>query len=116
MDRKEKFRKLGHILAGIIILLHAYERFVKGESIALHLVAGIIFLLIAFLHHPLSKRFRWIDGIFYFIEAVVLFYTSYEYFHHGKKLLHFAYAFAGLGYLVATFIVTRKKMNTPAHH
>jgi TRAP-type uncharacterized transport system fused permease subunit len=116
MTTKEKRQRLGHILAGIIILIHAYEHYEKGESITFHLIAGIVFLLVAFFHHPLSKRAKWVDGLFYFIEALVFFYTSYEYFHHGKKALPFAYLLAGIGYVVATVLISRKKMRMVEEH
>jgi hypothetical protein len=109
-------RKIGHIVAGFIILVHAYERHDKGESIAFHLTAGILFLLVAFLHHPLSKKFKWIDGTFYLIEAVVFFFTAYEYFHHGKKALPYAHLIAGIGYLVAAVLVSRKRMRMSNTH
>ena len=115
-ERKEKMRRIGHIIVGVVLLIHAYEHHEKGEAPWVHLVAGIVFLSIAIFHHPLSKKFKWIDGVFYLIEAIAIFYTAYGYFHHGKKALPFAYLAAGIGYVIGAILISRKKMRTAGVH
>jgi hypothetical protein len=116
LERREKRRRIGHIIVGFVLLIHAYEHYEKGEAPWVHLIAGIVFLSIAVFHHPLSKRFKWIDGVFYLIEAIAIFYTAYGYFHHGKKALPVAYLAAGVGYMIAAIIVSKKKMRNVAVH
>ena len=52
--KSETKEKIGHIIAGVIILVHAYEKFDLHESSYIFfLIAGIIFLSIAVFHHRL---------------------------------------------------------------
>lgn len=115
-ERREKRRRIGHIIAGFALLIHAYDHYEKGEGPWVYLIAGIVFLSIALFHHTLSKKFKWIDGVFYLIEAIALFYTAYGYFHHGKKALPFAYLAAGIGFVIASIIISRKKMRSAVQH
>jgi len=115
-ERKEKLLRVGHIVAGVTLLLHAYEHHEKGDNFWVHLIAGIVFLSIAVFHHPLSKKIKWIDGAFYIIEAIAIFYTAYEYFHHGKKALAYTYLTSGIIYVIAAVLISRKKMRTAAAH
>ena len=111
-NRKEKIKKAGHITAGIIILLHAYERFEAGhESYIFFAIAGFVFLSIAFFHHALKSRFPMIDTFFFAIEAILSFIIAYEYFHAGKSALPYAYLFAGLMQFLGLFLFARKNQS-----
>lgn len=116
LERREKVRRIGHYIAGVTLLLHAYGHYDKGENFWVHLIAGIVFLSIAVFHHSLSKKFKWIDGVFYLIEAIAIFYTAYEYFHHDKKALPYVYLVAGFGYVIGAVLISRKKMRGAAVH
>src|ERR1700712_612959 len=105
----EKKEKLAHILAGLLILVHAYEKFeLQEDSYIIFLIAGIVFLSIALLHHKLVRRFPYADGVFFVIEAILYAVIAADYFHQGKKGLPWCYAFASLAYIV-TAIVKGKK-------
>jgi hypothetical protein len=107
--RKEKLKKIPHIISAMVILLHSYERWETGHSTWIFfLLAGLIFISVALFHHPLAARFNKVDVLFYLIESVLAFLISYEYFHAGKKMLHFVYAVAGLLQLVAVFVFLRR--------
>lgn len=83
---KEKREKLMHILAGAIILVHAYEKYEMHEhSYVFFLVAGLVFLTVALAHHRLAKIFSYVDGCFLCIEATVYAVVAADYFHLGKK-------------------------------
>ena len=101
-ERKEKF---AHILAGVIILLHAYEKYESQKSsYIIFLLAGIIFLSIALLHHRLVKYFPYTDSIFFVIEAVLYTVIAVDYFHEGKKGLPWCYLLATLAYLAVAIV------------
>jgi hypothetical protein len=109
VQRKEKLKKISHILAGIIILLHAYEKHESGHSSYIYfLIAGIIFLSIAFFHHQLKLKFPWVDNCFFVIEATLSLIIAYDYFHMGKTGLPFMYLFAGLFQLCAIYFFSRR--------
>jgi hypothetical protein len=112
MEKKEKIKKAAHILAGVLILFHSYERYETGhKSYIYFLIAGLIFLSIAIFHHTLKSKYPWIDSCFYFIEATLSLIIAYDYFHVGKKGLPFAYLFAGLFQLSAIYFLSKKKRN-----
>lgn len=106
---KEKFKKLGHIIAAFIIFVHAYEKYDLHEpSWIFFLLAGVLFLSVALLHHRLVHAFPYIDGVFFVIEAVIYAVIAAEYFELAKKLLPWFYVLASAGYLVAAFVKGRK--------
>lgn len=115
--RSEKTKKIAHILAGTIILVHGYEKMEKGESSYwLFYLAGIIFLLMALFHKQLVQKIKWGDGLFYLIEAVVLFIIAYDYWHHGKKALPLTYLGAATGYIISSILISRKRMKAKDVH
>jgi hypothetical protein len=106
---KEKRQQMAHILAGVIILVHAYEKYEMQERVYLvFLVAGVVFLAVALLHHKLAKIFPYVDGVFFVIEAMLYALIAAEYFELGKKGLPWAYVLATILYLVAAFIKGKK--------
>lgn len=107
-NKSEKKQKLAHILAGVLILVHAYEKFDKHEPAYLFfVVAGVIFLSVALLHHKLIHHFHYIDGVFFLIEAALYGVIATEYFHEGKKGLPWCYVFCVVAYTVAAIVVAR---------
>ena len=98
-----------HLLAGVIILVHAYEKYEMHEhSYVFFLVAGLVFLTIALVHHRLVKYFPYVDGVFFVREAIGYAVIAADYFHLGKKGLPWAYIFASFAYLVAAYIKGKK--------
>ncbi|MGK4568868.1 hypothetical protein [Flavobacterium sp. 3HN19-14] len=81
----------------MIILLHAVERYESGHATyPVFAVFGLVFLGVAAFHHKLAAKFRYIDVLFFSIEATLSFVIAYEYFHAGKSALPYVYIFAGL--------------------
>ena len=115
-EKKPKLRKAAHIVAGMIILFHAFEKYESGQSSYLFFViAGIIFLSIAIFHHSLKLKYPWIDNCFFIIEAILSLVIAYDYFHMGKKGLPVMYLFAGLLQLCAIYFFSRRLKKQPAH-
>ncbi len=115
--RSEKSKKIAHILAGVVILLHGYEKMEKSESSYwFFYLSGIVFILMALFHKQLVQKIKWADGLFYIIEAMVLFIIAYDYWHHGKKALPFAYLIAAIGYVIVSIIVSGKSMKVTDSH
>ncbi len=112
-QRKEKLKKFSHILAGVLILLHAFEKHEGGHGTYIFFViAGIVFLSIAIFHHPLKRRFPLVDTCFFSIEALLSFVIAYDYFHMNKTGLPFMYLLAGILQLSAVFIFSKKLKNS----
>lgn len=113
VQRKEKLKKISHILAGMIILLHAYEKYESEHSSYIYFaLAGVIFLSVALFHHQLKSKFPWIDNSFFVIEAVLSLIIAYDYFHMGKVGLPFMYLFAGLLQLCAIYFFSKRLKNS----
>jgi hypothetical protein len=94
IKNKEKAKRVAHISAGFVILLHAYEKYESGHGSCWFFgIFGVAFLLIAFFHHQLSLKFPWVDAVFFIIEAILSLIVAYEFFHVGKKALPITYLF-----------------------
>ena len=106
--RREKRKRLVHITAGMVILFHAYEKYTSGHGYLPFLLAGLIFLSIAFLHPVIEKRAPWIDGVFFILEATLSVIIAIDYFHLGKKALPFVYVFLAFFQVLMAFIMSRK--------
>ncbi|MEO6135797.1 MAG: hypothetical protein ABIP35_11635 [Ginsengibacter sp.] len=85
---RDKRKRFSHIGAGLVILIHSYEKYESGHgSYLLFGVAGLIFLAIAFVHPTIEKRAPWVDGVFLIIEGLLSIIVALDYFHLGKKAL-----------------------------
>jgi len=109
LERKEKLKKASHILAAVIIFLHAYEKYKHGHPSYIYFaVSGVIFLSIAVFHHPLKSKFPWIDNCFFIIEGVLSLVIAYDYYHMGKKGLPLVYLFAAILQLSGVYFLSRR--------
>lgn len=114
IKNKDKRKRFAHIGAGLVILIHAYEKYEGGhDTYKLFAVAGIVFLLIAIFHPILEKKMPWIDGLFFLIEGALSIVVAFDYFHVGKKALPAAYLFLGL---FQFFMAFRKSKSGLEHH
>jgi hypothetical protein len=94
IKNEEKRKRFAHIGAGIIILIHAYEKYESGHgSYHFFIVAGLIFLAVAILHPVIERKAPWIDGVFLVIEGILSIIVAFEFFHMGKKALPITYLF-----------------------
>lgn len=94
VKNKNKRKRFAHIGAGIVILIHSYERYESGlDSYILFGIAGLIFLTIAFLHPIIEKKVPWLDGLFFIIEGVLSIIVAIDFFHDGKKALPITFLF-----------------------
>lgn len=89
---RDKRKQFAHVGAGIVILIHAYEKHEEGHgSYLFFAIAGLVFLLIAILHSRIEKIAPWIDGVFFVIEGILSLVVAYDFFHVGKKALPATY-------------------------
>ncbi len=108
---KARLKKVIHPIAGMILLLHAYVSYDSGHAAWFYFaIAGIIFFCVAIFHHALEARFRFIDNVFFILEAIASFVIAYEYSHFHKNGLMSVYILAGVLQLVAVFIYSRKRL------
>lgn len=111
---REKRKKFAHIGAGIVILIHAYEKYESGHgSYLLFGIAGLIFLLIAALHQKIEEKLPRVDGVFFVIEGILSLIVAYEFFHVGKKALPVTYVLLAL--FQFTMALRKGKKGIDAH-
>lgn len=111
---REKRRRFAHIGAGIVILIHSYEKYEGGhDTYKLFLFAGLIFLSIAIFHPVIEKKIPWVNGLFFFIEGILSIVVALDYFHLGKKALPTTYIILGL---FQFFMAFRKSKKGIEHH
>lgn len=110
---KSRLKRLTHPIAGMILLLHAYASYDSGHSSWFYFaIAGIIFISVAIFHHALEARFRFVDNVFFVLEAIASFVIAYEYLHLHKKGLMSVYILAGLLQLLGIFIYSRNRLKS----
>lgn len=111
-DKKQNIKKAGHLIAGFVILLHAYHRFEEDHSnYILFLVFGLLFLSVAIFHHSLQKRFPWVDTVFFTIEGILSFVIAYENFALDKNGLGTMYIIAGLFQFFGLYMLRKRIRN-----
>src|SRR3982751_3640014 len=113
---KDKSKRLwvAHIAAGFVILIHAYEKYDSGhDSYKWFLIAGIVFLSVAFLHKKIEKKAPWVDGIFFLIEAVLSMVVAADFFHMGKKALPYTYVLLSMFQI---FMAIRRSRKAVVQH
>ncbi|MFT3910915.1 MAG: hypothetical protein QM737_15965 [Ferruginibacter sp.] len=108
-EKKEKRRRIAHIISGIVILVHAYEKYEgKHHSYLFFAPAGIVFLIIALFHPLIERKFPWVDGVFFVIEGLLSVIVAWEFFHAGKKALPYCYVALAVFQFFMAFRKTRK--------
>ena len=114
VKNRDKRKQFAHIGAGLVILIHAYEKYESGhDSYKLFALAGIIFLAVAFLHPVLEKKAPWLDGVFFVIEGILSIIVAIDFFHMGKKALPITYLLLAL---FQFFMAFRKSKKGIEHH
>jgi hypothetical protein len=111
---RDKRKRYAHIGAGIVILIHAYEKYESAhDSYLFFAIAGLIFLTVAILHPTIEKKAPWIDGVFFIIEGILSLIVAYEFFHVGKKALPITYLFLACFQFFMAFKKSKKGIE---HH
>ena len=114
IKNKDKRKRFAHVGAGIIILIHSYEKYEGGhESYKLFAIAGLIFIAIAVFHPFIEKKAPWIDGIFLCIEGILSIIIAFDFFHLGKKALPISYLVLAI---FQFFMAFRKSKKGIEHH
>jgi hypothetical protein len=107
---KEKRKQLAHALAGVVILLKAFDKAEHGHALP-GIILGIIgaaIIVMSIFHHRLAHYVKSFDSLVFLCEAVVLGIVSGLYFHDGKTGLPYSYGLASVGYLIASFVTFRR--------
>lgn len=114
MSDKRGFReiahKIGHIIAGVVILLKAYSKYEEHHTeIAVAIaILGLFFIAIAVFHakiHWIKRHESWL----FWLESLVLFIVSYSYYSAGKFAIPLIYFASAIAYLVVGFIFLKRK-------
>ncbi|MBK9196068.1 MAG: hypothetical protein IPO17_14060 [Flavobacteriales bacterium] len=114
--RKARLKRFGHFFSGLLIVLHAYERYEHGHATwSLFAAAGILFLLVAAFHTQLVRKWPWVDGTFFAIEAALSLTVMGEFILAGKKGLPFMYLLAALFQVFAAVMAVRKGGRAAGH-
>lgn len=101
---------MAHIGAGVVILIHAYEKYESGHGYLLFSIAGLVFLTIALLHPVIEKKMPWVDGVFFIIEGILSLVVAYDFFHLGKKALPITYCLLAVFQFFMAFRKSKKGM------
>lgn len=114
IKNKEKRKRVVHIVSGVVILIHAYEKWESGHhSYVYFTLAGLVFLTIALLHPLIERRAPWVDGVFFVIEGILSLIVAADFFYMGKKALPFTYLLLAVFQFVVAFVKSRKGIR---HH
>ena len=118
LKNRKKRKHLAHIVAGVVILIHSYDKYESGHGpYDLFAVAGCIFLAVALFHPVIQKKLPWIDGVFFSIEGSLSLIVAYDAFCSGKKAVPTAYLLLGLFQFFIAFRRSKKgvKQHTLNH-
>ena len=111
---RDKRKRFAHIGAGVVILIHSYEKYDGGDdTYKLFALAGLVFLSVAIFHPLIEKKAPWVDGVFFLIEGILSIIVALDYFALGKKALPITYIFLGL---FQFFMAFRKSKDGIEHH
>ncbi|CAN5798421.1 hypothetical protein BH11BAC3_BH11BAC3_12040 [soil metagenome] len=111
---RDKRKRFAHIGAGIVILIHSYEKYESGHNSYIFFgIAGLVFLTIALLHPIIEKKAPWVDGVFLIIEGILSIIVAIDFFHLGKKALPLTYLFLASFQFFMAFKRAKKGI---AHH
>ncbi len=98
---KERLKKLGHLISGLVIILKGYSKFEDqhAEIGIVLILLGILFVSFAVFHEKISwikKHEPWLM----WLEGLALAFVSYSYFSVGKFAIPLIYAFSSALYFI----------------
>lgn len=107
---KERLQRIGHVLAGIVILLHGYTAFEDHhQSWWVFILLGTCFIAVALFHHRIKQRYKAVDGLLFMIEGISLAIIANDYHHAGKQYLPVVYALCAGTYVCLSLYTTLYK-------
>lgn len=111
----EKIQQLGHVVAGLIIMVHGFDSFESGDfkSAGSYLGVAILFILLAGWHKSVTQRFLQGDAAFFLLEAVIMFYSAWDYSTKGKTGLFYGMAVAGVIFVIFALISIKLSADMP---
>jgi uncharacterized membrane protein HdeD (DUF308 family) len=100
--KKRQFKQAGHLLAGVLILVHGIAAFRQRdfEAAVVYLVIAILVLAIAVSHRYMNQRFRRVDVAFFLLEAATLIFSAWEYRAEKGYILSYLMFAVGIGYAI----------------
>lgn len=111
--------KLVHFLTAFGIFIKALVKLEHPEGywpvIGLFFASSAYILTITLLHSRLHRHERRLDASVYAIECVVMAIVAGIYFKEGARLLPYVFAFASLGFGIATVVRLTKHEVHPLH-
>ena len=111
---RDKRKRFAHIGAGVVILVHSYEKYESGhDTYKIFALAALVFLSLALFHPIIERKAPWVDGVFFIIEGILSIIVAFDLFHLGKKALPFTYLFLGL---FQFFMAFKKGKKGIEHH
>ena len=114
LKNRDKRKRFAHIGAGVVILIHSYEKYEsEHDSYLLFGIAGLVFLTIAILHPIIEKKAPWVDGVFFTIEGILSIIVAIDIFHLGKKALPLTYLLLAVFQFFMAFSKSKKGIE---HH
>jgi hypothetical membrane protein len=109
IKNEDKRKRFAHIGAAVIIFINSYDNYENGQSIyKLFAIAGFFVLSLALFHHTIEKKFPWVDGVFFVIEALLSLVVAFNYFRLGKKALPATFIFLALFQFYLAFKKSKK--------
>lgn len=116
--RTEAQQRFAHAMAGVLLLVHAFEKFEQHHVKAgtAFVLFGMAFVLYAWFHprlhgHPIAPHLE--TGVF-LIEGTAITITAAVYFHAGKKGLPACYMIAAVMYFVQAILQHRRNLRAAA--
>ena len=109
--KKEKLKQFTHLLAGFLILIHAFQTFEKEDhqTSFVFLFIAIAFLVIAGIHHWLARQIRKADGVCFILEAIALYFSAWHYRLDGLTYMIIISAVLATLYLwLGIYLVSQK--------
>jgi purine-cytosine permease-like protein len=120
---KEKLKQLFHLLAGYLMIAHAFTLFENNPKrkflfIGLYLGAGASFLILAGLHEWLEKKAHKIDVVIFIIEALAVAASGLQYYLEGgtkNKIYAMGSGFISVLFLFLAFFYLSEKSRKRRH-
>lgn len=118
--KNEKFKKICHFFAGVILLPFAFKLFEQK-----HFIACLVLLFFGILFITLSAALDWVEKtignvvkLFFLVESLVLFFTAFLQLDAGKKNPTIIYSGIAIVYFLIFlyYLYGKEKSRRRKHH
>ncbi len=115
--KKELIHQFISLIAGFLLMIHAFQSFEKrDENVALiFIVIAVLFFLAAGSRKFLKRNYKKADAYVFLVQALALAFSAWQYVTENNKIFAIINLAVALAYLLTSYHLFKRKKHRHHH-